>query len=79
MCYVFLSVEILGSTTPSFQTQIHDPQFPNQIDASVASYIKHDLWSGKCGRLTIHWRSKVKIRYVRESKRMGMKLKKMNL
>ena len=34
-CYVLRSVELLGPTTPNFQTWAHDPQFSNQIDTSV--------------------------------------------
>ena len=33
LCYVTPSVELLGPTTPSFQTRTHDHQFLNQNDA----------------------------------------------
>jgi len=37
LCNVPSSVELLGPTTPSFQTRTHDPQFSNNIDASASS------------------------------------------
>ena len=39
-CYVSSSVELLGPTTPSFQTRIHGLQISNQIDASEKAYNK---------------------------------------
>jgi|SRR6218665_951109 len=63
MCYVplSLSVELLGPTTPSFQTRIHYPQISNEIDmrglASAMSSKLSRMW--KTNSITA--RTKIKL------------------
>ena len=38
LCYESPSVRPLGLKIPRFQSQTHDPQFSNQIDASVRAH-----------------------------------------
>jgi len=72
MSYVHSSVQLLGPTTPSFQTWIHNPQISNQIDdAGITCFDRlilhilnpksenNSLLSGQEGQIQHFWMSAI--------------------